>query len=113
MHDVIEQVNITGEPAPDSPLPIQLDLISFWIRSKPDEPGTTKMSVSFVSPSGEETYGHEGSVDLTEHERVRNIFRIENLPLKEPGRHYLILKQETTILGRKLHPCLYRLYLWH
>ena len=94
IHDVIEQITIKGEPASNGLLPMQFDLVSFWIRSNPKEPTIGEMRMSFISPSGDKKMGLEGPIKLTDHERIRNIIRIENLPIHEPGRHYFTLEQK-------------------
>lgn len=94
LHEVIEQINIKGEPESDKVLPVVFDLITYWIRSNSDEPENGEMRLSFSSPSGEVKLGYSSVIDLTKHERSRNILRIENLPIQEPGRHYFNIEQK-------------------
>jgi hypothetical protein len=88
LQDVIEQIEIHGEPIPNGVLPIVLDVATLWTRSSPDEPSSGHTRLTFLSPSGEALSTLEADLDLSKHERHRSRMRFQGLTLRESGRHY-------------------------
>lgn len=88
IQDVIEQLNIPGDPKPDGLLAIPFEIISLWIRFDPKIPGQGLERISFVTPSEKSTVVAESPIDLSTAERQRNRIRFPGLPIAEEGRHY-------------------------
>jgi hypothetical protein len=92
--NVIEQINVLG-PVP-GPIPIQLELVTLWVRSEPDRPTRGRGRVRVVAPGGTQLAENEYEIDLTQFERIRNQGRIQGVPFSGPGRYLFVvsLQQE-------------------
>ena len=88
IQDVIEQLNIPGEPKPDGFLAIPFELISLWSRSDPENPEHGTERIIFITPSGKSTVVAEPKINLSEAERHRNRVKFPGLPIAEEGQHY-------------------------
>jgi hypothetical protein len=85
--DVIEQINISGPPAPNGAVGLTLDLTTLWVREDPEVPEQGHARITFVSPSGAGLKSILTNVDLSEHERLRSRVRFVGLPAPEVGRY--------------------------
>lgn len=88
IQNAIEQLNIPAEPIPEGVIPVQLDLVTFCVRSDPDTPCRGELRLSFRTPSNRVLATFERAIDLSEHERHRNRMRFNGLAAEESGRHY-------------------------
>jgi hypothetical protein len=90
--NILEQLNIKGEPLPDGVLPCEIHVATLWARSDFQVPAVGHGRLLFLSPSGEsllDPFEHE--IDLREKGRNRNFFHLSRLPVHEPGRHEFCL----------------------
>jgi hypothetical protein len=88
LHNVIEQVNVKGTiPAPDKPLmvPINMNLISLWVRGADNKPCQGKIRIETILPSGKSISKEELTVDMSTYERFRSIVRIPAIPVEAAG----------------------------
>jgi hypothetical protein len=85
--NVLEQLKILAPPAKGGILPIQLELVSFWVRENPEVAVIGNSRISFLSPSGKVLASKEIPIGLNEKERIRNRLVYKGLPLEEPGTH--------------------------
>ena len=96
IQDVIEQLNIPGDPKPDGLLAIPFEIISLWARSEPKMPEQGLERITFITPLEKSTIVAESPIDLSTAERQRNRIKFPGLPIAEEGRHYFQIdcKQE-------------------
>ncbi|MBE0682192.1 MAG: hypothetical protein IH589_09785 [Anaerolineales bacterium] len=88
IQDVIEQLNIPGDPKPDGLLAIPFEIISLWARSESKMPKQGLERITFITPSEKSTIVAESPIDLSTAERQRNRIKFPGLPIAEEGRHY-------------------------
>lgn len=105
LQNVIERVEIGDEPTPGGVLPIELDIMTLWVRADPETPAHGTMRATFKSPDGSVTKGPwELDVDLTEvtHHRCRG--HIQGLEVAESGRHafHIEVRQEDELQWREV-----------
>src|SRR5262249_54259531 len=102
--DVIE--NIIAKPleplpsmidaqAKDVRVPINLHLVTLWIRSSFAVPEECNTRVRLITPTGEDKRSGEQimKVDLKNHLRSRSFVRIESLPFRGEGFYYFIVER--------------------
>jgi hypothetical protein len=85
MINVLEEITIPEEPAPDKVLPIVVSLVTLWTRSDIKTPGRGFARYNFTSPSGNMLQSLEQVVDLTKYERLRSRGQFAGLKLPESG----------------------------
>ena len=90
--NVLEQLNIQGEPKLDGKLGLGIEIVSLWSRSINDVPCERSSQLSVYSPSGDLIYQKEHRVDLTEFERMRVRGYIQGLNIPEAGRYNFIVE---------------------
>jgi len=90
--NIIEQIQIRGEPTPDGVVPIGLEVVSLWMRSDFNVPCRGRWRLSFLSPSGIQIKTVDGELDLSKYERVRARRFFMGLPMSEPGRYRFVLE---------------------
>lgn len=84
--EVAESFEIGGIPKDAKVVvPLNLELVSFWTRSKPEERETATSRYWLVEPDGTRFSGGESTIDLTTGGRSRTIVRMNGLPLTGPG----------------------------
>src|SRR3990172_12916422 len=88
IQDVIEKLNIPGDPKPDGLLAIPFEIISLWARSDPKHPDQGVERIAFITPSGKSTVVAESPINLSAAERHRNRVKFPGLPIAEEGRHF-------------------------
>ena len=66
-------------------LPIKMQLISYWTRSKRDEPEIAQTRSRFIGPRGKVLGNLEMDVDLTGHINRRTILKFDLLPFAGDG----------------------------
>jgi hypothetical protein len=88
LQNVIEQINVVGEPPPDAVIAIELEVMTLWARKDFDVPARGHARTAFLLPSGKPGIGPiESSIDLTEFKRHRSRGRFTALPIGQPGRY--------------------------
>jgi hypothetical protein len=87
LHDIIEQLNIEGEPVPDGMIPLRLEVATLWTRSNFDVPERGRARLVFLSPTRMIGNPPEVEVDLSNVKRHRTMWRFQGLPASESGRH--------------------------
>jgi hypothetical protein len=86
--NILEQLKIQDIPKPDGMLNIPFDVVTLWGRSDVDSPLEGVSRLSFVFPSGEIAGIHEYEINLLDTQNYRYIAHFEQIPVREPGRHY-------------------------
>jgi len=95
--DVIEGLNIkTNQPEGRLHIPVQMNLVSFWMRSDPGAPETFEARANLLMPDGTELPGLALSGDLQTNQKLRTFMRIEGLEIREPGPHWLAVEYRTS-----------------
>ena len=87
IQNVLEQLNLAAEPAPDLVIGIPYDIASFWVRSEADTPAKGRSRITLVDPSGAATSIVEMAIDLTQVERARHRIHCSGLRATGPGRY--------------------------
>ncbi len=87
LFNVIEQINIEGEPQLGRVAPVGLEVVSLWVRSDLNTPGRGHARLTFVSPTGTRIKSVEDELDLTKCERLRTRRLFAGLELSEPGQY--------------------------
>lgn len=97
--DVIENISLrpTG-PAPSGNvhIPIQMNLVSLWMRSDLNSPETFETRIIVKAPDGFEHPSNELVADLQTHTRIRTFRRFEILPYRGPGLYEFIVEYRGT-----------------
>lgn len=96
IQNVIEQLNITGEPNPDGILPFEIYFFALWTRLDINMPASGEMQLSFISPDMKTLKKINLAVNLQEHQKGRNVVKFPNLPLPEAGRYTFLLELNTS-----------------
>jgi len=85
MFDVIEQINIPGQPTDDQAIGMSIDLVSLWVRTDPQQSGKGRARITFNAPSGKVLHEINQDIDLSNHERLRSKGRFTPVPVPEDG----------------------------
>jgi hypothetical protein len=85
MINVIEEITVPDEPAPDKALAVLVNLVTLWTRSDIKTPGLGYAQYNFTSPGGEVLHSIKQNVDLTKFERLRSRGQFASLKLPEAG----------------------------
>ena len=88
MINVLEELTIPDDPAPDKVLQAVVSLVTLWARSDINVPSQGFARYAFTSPSGKVLESLEQSVDLTKYERLRSRGRFAGLKLPEIGQYF-------------------------
>lgn len=87
-------VQPTGAPAPTG-LPIDLELVTLWIRSDRAVPENSRYRVVIQLPDQtEREVGETVSVDLRQFERLRSRVNFNGIPFSGPGRYRFLVQLE-------------------
>jgi hypothetical protein len=74
-------------------VPIEFEVVSFWVRSDINIPGQGQSRLRVLSPSGKIIGESEAKIDLTNYERHRQRTRFhQGLPATEQGRYNFIIE---------------------
>ena len=74
--------------------PIQMELVSWWVRSDYAQPEmTTTFRLATVMPSGEEVYQPFSNINLEKRTGWRHIIRFSNFPFRGLGLYWLVLEK--------------------
>jgi hypothetical protein len=88
MINVLEELAIPDEPAPDKGLQIVASLVTLWVRSEINKPSQGFARYNFTSPSGNILQSLEQPIDLTKYERLRSRGQFVGLNLPESGQYF-------------------------
>jgi len=100
LQNVVEELTIHAPPQPDGILPIDVDVVSTWIRDALDTPEAGEIRVSFRSPKGKSLRKSEGQIDLNKAPRFRVKARFSGLPLAESGVYSFRVDARESGVGR-------------
>jgi hypothetical protein len=89
--DIVEQLNAPALPEGLALVPATFDLVTFWTRGDDNELEAGEGRVRMIAPNGTTTLTGVAQVDLAQHERVRNIARLNGLPLSGVGRYTVLV----------------------
>lgn len=102
LSEVLEQLTVEAAiPRSDFPggepvLPIEFEIVSFWIRTNPETPAKGVARILIQPPGGSASpAGDPFDVDLSEYERLRTRSRFSGLPVHESGRYWFIVQQQS------------------
>ena len=93
--NIIEELAIKDAPKPDGVIGLPTELVTLWVRSEPEEPAVGLSRMSFLSPSGESLISLEYEIDLKKSERLRYRIHLQQIPLRESGRHKFLIELKT------------------
>ena len=90
--EILEQITLQGLPPTqgdrEGVVPIHVELVTLWSRTRIDQPGQSRARTTFIRPSGPLTESvQEYPIDLREHRRLRQRTRLAGLTIREPGFH--------------------------
>lgn len=88
MINVLEELMIPDEPAPDKGLQAVISLVTLWVRSETSAPAQGFARYNFTSPNGEILQSLEQPIDLTKYERLRSRGQFVGLKLPEAGQYF-------------------------
>jgi len=87
IHNVLEQLNVVGEPAPDLAIPIAFEVVTLWARTTPDIAAQGTERVTMIDPQENSTTLSTLKINLAETERTRHRVIGRGLPASQPGRY--------------------------
>lgn len=91
--DVIEGVSLkTNQLQGPLRVPVQMSLVSLWLRSEPGVAETFEARANLVMPDGTELPGLVTTADLKTYSRIRTFMRIEGLEFRTPGLYWLAVE---------------------
>jgi hypothetical protein len=94
--EVFEQLNIEGPVEFPAVAPMQLDVVSVWYRSVPEQGTRGSGRCSLVGPTGSVSgKSVEYAIDLMTYFRGRTIARISGLSLSGPGLYFFKVELRT------------------
>jgi len=87
IQNVLEQINVAAEFAPDVMIGISYEIVSFWVRSEVETLARGRSRITLVEPRGNTIPVAEMPIDLTEVERARHRICCQGLRVTTPGRY--------------------------
>jgi len=87
IQNVLEQINVAAEFAPDVMIGISYEIVSFWVRSEVETLARGRSRITLVEPRGNTIPVAEMPIDLTKVERVRHRIYCQGLRVTAPGRY--------------------------
>lgn len=87
IHNVLEQLNIAGEPTPDVAIPVVFEIVTLWARTTPATAAQGMARVTMIDPQGNSTTISALKINLSETERTRHRVIGRGLPASQPGRY--------------------------
>lgn len=87
IQNVLEQINVTVEPAPELVINIPYQIVSMWVRSEADMPAKGRSRITLIEPDGNTIVVAEMPIDLTEVERSRQRVYCQGLRVPAAGRY--------------------------
>src|SRR5262249_55181536 len=94
--EIVERLAGPADPEPAQGLiAIQLDFVSMWARSNPDEPTRGRARLKYLSPDNNSMADPiVYPVDLSDLIRVRNLTRFGAIPLRGGGTYHFVVEFE-------------------
>ena len=80
--------------------PIEMRLVSWWIRSDDSKPETIQTRLGIVSPSGEQLTSQEIPVDLTATTSARATVRFTRMVMAGFGRYWFVVEKHVEGKGK-------------
>ncbi len=97
--DVLEQLNLKVEPVPDGKVglvPIPYEVVSFWRRTRSNEPTQGRARLRLLAPDGKEIGpAHEVQLDLSAHPRLRSRARGLGIPVLVSGEYHFTVELQS------------------
>jgi len=109
---VTEQISLEGDPAifekivkerdaTGGIIPVQLQLVTWWIRSDQGKGESLETRLTIVNPSGRVLLEKEVTVDLVENSSRRVSLQFEHFPLTEVGIHWFEIRKTKPQTSKK------------
>ncbi|MBN1317127.1 MAG: hypothetical protein JXA42_16715 [Anaerolineales bacterium] len=95
LHNIIEQIVIRADPKPNGILVHGLQIVTFTVRSDPQQAEKGELRVSLETPDGKAQGKVDFQIDLETAERSRNIIKFTTIPVSAPGRYYFRVQLRT------------------
>ena len=95
LHNIIEMITIRADPKPSVIFVHGLQIVTFTVRSDPQQPEKGEIRISFESPGGKVQGKTDIQIDLETTERSRNIVKFTSIPISAPGRYYFRIQLRT------------------
>ena len=77
-------------------VPVDLRLVTWWLRSTLDEPETIQLRVALLSPDGESLFREVFSVELDlEHPGKRTVVRLTDMLITGLGRYWVLVEKQS------------------
>lgn len=94
LSNIIEQIEIgfSVEPSGVGLIPMDNEIVSFWVRSDPDQPETGRSRVMFEKPDESSLIVSESEIDLVNFERARTRVISNMLQIGSRGRHHFVVQ---------------------
>jgi hypothetical protein len=90
IHEVIEQINVKGDPKAKTNLQIGFEVVTMWSRADPATPGMGSERLSIWSPAGKRLeISNALALDLSAFQRFRSIRTVMGFPLVGAGRYFV------------------------
>ncbi len=97
--DVVEVLTIQGPPLPKDGVPvvvpIEITLVSLWMRSELEKPERIAARPVIVTPDGDERFGKPIDGDLESAPRTRLIQRFTSFPLAGSGEYTIRIESRS------------------
>lgn len=90
--NTLERVTIHSVPMPETVIPMRFDVVTWWTRTIPDQPGRGRIRLQLRLPSGTAFSSHEAAIDLSENEGHRHRVKCSTFPIAEAGRHLFVVE---------------------
>jgi hypothetical protein len=85
LQNIVEELTIRDSPRPDGVLPVEVQVVSLWMRDVLTAPEKGQIRISFRTPKGKSLKKSEGILDLRTKPRARVKAVFLGLPLAESG----------------------------
>jgi hypothetical protein len=90
--NVLEEITVPDEPAPNKVLQVIVSLATLWARSDLNTPEKGFARINFTSPAGEVLQSLDQIIDLTKYERLRSRGQFVGLKLPDPGMYFFYVE---------------------
>lgn len=95
---------VEGPLPENAALPVDLHLVSMWVRSEPARPEKIWSAIKIIGPHGEEfAAGQPLEGDLERHPRTRLVFRLQAIPFYGAGTYWFDICAAPTLGGAQAH----------
>ncbi len=94
--DVIEQINVNGEPDKAIRIPMRFDLVSVWMKIETEELDKGVSRISLSKPGDILSNISEVDINLTESTFFRSIIQFSGIELTGPGLYRFLIEFKQT-----------------